>query len=139
MPTWETFDPGLQISLATTLEAQSGTDRMAFEYLIGQQLLHKQLDRVAQVIERHLPAMPYQELPEHYAEAVVIYTARTGQRVELGGLVPSQFTIGRARRGHEVFMDRGGDIDAADAVLVREMPETYTRYFLTGGLGGPGS
>ena len=137
------FDPGFQESLITLLEQGDRPDRMVFEYLMGAYLLHPPraggshemawcFDSMVRLLAEHAHSMSYQVLPKHYAEAVVLQEALTGDRVPLGDLAPAPETAQRFRRSISVMGNCRFDVADADAVLAEEMPNSYFRYIATG-------
>jgi len=120
--------------------------RMAFEYLMGVALLNRpseqaqlvgHLNSVAALMVTFVPEMDYYPLPEHYAEARVLHAAWTGREFTLEPFRVQPDTTARFRRSHEVLSANRGDMAKVDAVLAKEMPGSYFRFFLTGKSGGP--
>jgi hypothetical protein len=104
-------------------------NRMAFEYLVAQAMLFRRPDTVAKVlpIGRHLLG---DTVPEHFAEAVIAHTARTGERVDLGEARVSPAVIRRATRCFQL-MDIP-DKAAMERALAAEHPNSFLRYLATG-------
>jgi len=71
-------------------------NRMAFEYLMAWYMLTRQLDKFVQNLDR-LDDFNYPEVPRHYQEAIIIYEAISGKKVNLKGRQISSGTYQRAR------------------------------------------
>ena len=71
-------------------------NRMAFEYLMAWYMLTKQLNKFVQNLDR-LDDFDYPDIPRHYQEAILIYEAFTGKKVDLKEQQISNRTLRRAR------------------------------------------
>ena len=145
MPTVEVIDhtySGMLLGLANEDPVKY---RMAFEYLMGAQLLDPPREQallvdhyrgIASLMARFVPEMDYDPLPKHYAEAWVLFAALTNQDYSQGPFRIDPSTAVRFRRSFEVMQIHGGNLAAVDRVLADEMPGSYFRYFTTGTSGG---
>jgi hypothetical protein len=108
------------------LVEQGGHNRMAFEYLMAQYLLTKQLDKLVQNMER-LGEFGYAEIPPLWQEALVIYAYGTRKPLAL----PVRAEV-RRRIEHfsSVFNQYGRDKEAAFAELARDYYGSYFFYHI---------
>ena len=123
--------PSLEEDLLQSIEANR-RNKMAFECLMGVYLLYRHLDKVVLNMER-LDDFDYPGIPRHYEEAILIYTAVTGKRVDLGGRRVSPEAVQRFRDFNErlAYSDAGSKQAAADA-LAGDYGDTYFFYYLLG-------
>ncbi len=78
-----------------------------------------------------MPAFDYQAIPEHYAEAAVIYVNKTGRKPSLHGKNVPQSVIDRYLRCLDIVKRTKDDRAAQAASLTRDQPGSYFRFFLT--------
>ncbi|MHB1034356.1 MAG: DUF6057 family protein [Pirellulales bacterium] len=120
--------------LLLSLLAANPQNRMAFEYLMAHYLLTRQPEKVVANLGR-LADFNFRTLPEHYAEAVLIYASRTRQRPDLHGWsIPPQ-TAGRFKEFLRIVQS-SPDQKTVAAGLAAKLPNSYFRYFATGQSGG---
>ena len=82
--------------LLQSLLARNDKNRMAFEYLMTHDLLTNQLGKAIQNT-RHLRAIGYERIPEHYAEAILLHSHLTGREPDLYGYTIEKQTRDRFR------------------------------------------
>lgn len=125
-------------TLLLGLLARNPKNRMAFEYLMAYYLLTRQPGKVACHISR-LDDFDYPTIPEHYAEAILLYAHNVGGQGVLGRRTMEKIekrVLDRVRRVIQIARDCGGDKKAIAAALAARYPESYCRYLLTGNSGG---
>mgnify|MGYP007066206926 CR=1 FL=1 len=114
---------------------------LAFEYLMGQCLLDRptgegdqvgHMRRMGVLLTEYAPMMGYNTLPRHYTEVRVLHLAVTGEPVMLDGHPVPPITLTRFERCYEVLKEYWPDLAKADAILAKEMPNSYFRYYYTG-------
>jgi len=104
-------------------------NRMAFEYLMAWYLLTRQLDKLVQNLDR-LDDFDYSEVPRHYQEAIIIYEALTGKKVDLKGRQISPSAYQKARTFSNIVTRLGSKnkIQAARATA-GDFGDTYFFYY----------
>jgi hypothetical protein len=104
-------------------------NKMAFEYLMAWYLLTRQVDKVAQNIGR-LDDFGYPDIPRHYEEAIIIYQAATGRKVELKGREISNRTYQTAQAFSSIIM-RLGKTDTMQVMRATagDFGDTYFFYY----------
>lgn len=126
------------------LLATNRNNRMAFEYLMAYYLLTRQPDKVVCHLGRlndfGSDAFASRVIPEHYAEAMLLYFQNVGRPQEAPPQLPG-WTIPEAalRRAREVIRIAGehpGDEKARDDVILARFPCSACCYLLTGKSGG---
>ncbi len=127
-------------AILVALLGRNPKNRMALEYLMAYYLLTRQPGKVALNIGR-LEEFDYPTIPEHYAEAILLYAhnvgspgvldARTTEKIE-------KHALDRAREVIRIAQDCGGDKKAIAAALAARYPNSCCRYLLTGRSGGAG-
>ena len=122
-------------AILLTLLARNRNNRMAFEYLMAYYLLTRQPGKVACSIGR-LDDFDYPAVPEHYAEAILLYGYRVGCQIDVAGRTIEKPTQKRVREVIQIVHDCDGDKKAIADVLAARFPESYCRYLLTGESGG---
>lgn len=121
--------------LLQALLEQNGRNRMAFEYLMAHYLLTGRLEEIVRNIRR-LDDFDYLGIPRLYEEAILIYMARTGSGVRLGGRTISEETRERFRRFAQDLERYGSDLRTARRRLAKDYGDSYFpyfRFFLHGG------
>jgi hypothetical protein len=112
--------------------AETGTNRMAFEYLMTHYLIRRELDEAVALLEtgRHF----YEELPVHYGEAVILQSRARGSVSELDPDIDdiSPQARKRAERFIQLLDTYRSDPGALAEVLANEMTDSYYRYYRTG-------
>ena len=102
-------------------------NRMAFEYLMAWCLLNRQLDKLTQNLDR-LNDFDYSEIPRHYEEALLIYTAMTGKQINLGDRQISLESRQRYKDFMETFNRYEGNKQAAFNELAGNYGDSYLFY-----------
>ena len=115
--------------------ARNRKNRMAFEYLMAHYLLRRKLGGIVANIGR-LSDFGHRTIPQHYAEALLLYGWLTGKRVNLRKLRIDQQTMDRFRQFHQIVSWSKGDIKARNKAFARTFPNSYFRYCLAGQSGG---
>ena len=105
-------------------------NRMAFEYLMAEYLLSRQLvPLVARV--KLVSRFDYEKLPPHYAEAVLLHAVLAGQDPDYEGLPQKDSTILiSGPMFMRLFEQHKADLPALQAALARELPGTYFTYYV---------
>jgi len=134
MPLCDMINPSEEKMLLAQV-VRNRKNRMAFEYLMAHYLLTRQPGKVACTISR-LDDFDYPGVPEHYAEAVLLYAHNVGKQPDLGGRGIEESVHQRVRAVIQTAVDTGGDKQKLDAALTAGFPHTACRYLLTGKSGG---
>ena len=98
-------------------------NKMAFEYLMARYMLTGQLEKVIKNINR-LNDFDYPQIPRHYAEATLLYTALTGKVVDLKNRKIANRTIQRFAD----FMGRTTRYNKNNVPLQQQMALTYDNF-----------
>ena len=98
-------------------------NKMAFEYLMARYMLSGQLGKVIQNIDR-LDDFDYPQIPRHYAEAALLYTALTGRVVDLKNRKIADRTIQKFAD----FMGRTTRYNKNNVPLQQQMALTYNNF-----------
>jgi hypothetical protein len=98
-------------------------NKMAFEYLMARYMLTGQLEKVIKNINR-LDDFDYPQVPRHYAEAALLYTALTGRVVDLKNRKMADRTIQRFAD----FMGRITRYNKNNVPLRQQMILTYNNF-----------
>jgi hypothetical protein len=130
MPETDAVTPSQEEMLLALLARNPG-NRMALEYLMAYYLLTKQAGKVACNIGR-LEDVGDPTIPEHYAEAVLLYSNATGRPPDLGGRSIGQRTVEQVREAIRLAREYQGDAESLDRALRAGFPNSYCRYFFTG-------
>lgn len=113
------------------LEKNRG-NRMAFEYLMAFYLLTSQLDNFIQNLYR-LDDFDYPGIPRAYEEAILLYEARKGQAVDLGGRKISDESRRRFAWFSQIYFGRYAAKKApALNELAKSFSDTYFFYYIYG-------
>ncbi len=106
-------------------------NRMVFEYLMAYYLLTRQVDKVAENIER-LDDLGYKNIPRHYEEALLLYMTKSGKKVDLQRYKIRQDTLHRHAVFAKTFKRFGNNKRAAWHALVKNFGHSYYFYFVFG-------
>lgn len=109
-------------------------NRMAFEYLIPinrDYLLTRQLDKFIENLTR-LDDFGYKSVPQHYQEAVVLYTGAMRKNVDLGGRKMSTETVRQYNELNKIGEQLSHNADVAWRGLAPRLGRTYYFYFTFG-------
>ena len=104
-------------------------NQMAFEYLMAYCLLTKQLNGVVENIGR-LKDFGYSRIPRHCEEALLIYMAKTGKRLDLGGLSIGEPAVAEFAAFRRIVEEDKSDGTAALQAAVRQHQNTYFFYYV---------
>lgn len=129
------IDANSQETMLLALLARNPKNRMAFEYLMAYYLLSGQGGKVACNISR-LDDFDEWVIPEHYGEAILVYSYKVRRPVDLGPRRIDPITVGQVRQVLRLGYEHREDKEALDEVLAERFPGSCWRYFLTGGSGG---
>jgi hypothetical protein len=113
---------------------QDPSNRMAFEFLIGNHLLARDLPaaRAAMPYIRHMSGPAYERrTPRHYQEAMAMYADGTGKPVEIEGLSIEPETLNRMAVFKRLLSQSPGRDAARDATWER-FRDSYFFYFVFG-------
>jgi len=106
-------------------------NRMAFEYLMAFFLLTGQHSVGAHSV-RYLDNFDYpkSEIPRHLEEAILLYTAMTGKKVDLHGRRINAETVHRFQKFMRQFQLHKQDLQTAAKTLEKEFGDTYYYFYL---------
>jgi hypothetical protein len=110
------------------LVRQNQNNKMAFEYLLAQQLLVGDLETFAVNIER-IRSLGYEFTPDNYVEALTIHATQNGDRSVLEGIAIAPGVAERCQRFNALYRDHKGDQGALGSAIAREMPGSYFGYY----------
>lgn len=117
-----------EADIFSTLEENSTGDRMAFEYSMAVYLLTKRLDMFAQNLGR-LDDFGYSQIPRHYEEAILLYSALTKKKIDLHGRTISQRSRERFTNFFRILDSYGEDKRDAFNELVKDYGDSYLLYY----------
>lgn len=114
-----------------TLLQTNRHNRMAFEYMMALYLLTGSLDSFVENIAR-LAELGYERLPEHYAQAIVIYLGSGHKKTDLNGWMPAEQVFYKAKRFDTLYQRLGGfrNPQGARDLLRDEFGDTYWFYYM---------
>jgi len=132
----------LNINVLSDLLEKNNQNQMAFEYLMAQYLLTKQLDELVQNLDR-LDDFDYPQIPRLYEEAILLYASHNRKPVNLRGRQVSPQTHQRAQDFSDIFrtLGSGGKMAitrhgpnrlAAFDKLANNYGDSYFFYFFLG-------
>jgi len=122
------FGPTPTQTMLETLVDKHPNNRMAFEYLMAHYLLTRQLDRFASYV--HLVARSgYEEMPPHYAEALMVRYVHTGQRPPSEILPRDAVTLTQEGSFATLYQRYAGDVRSLEKATSHELPGTYYWYY----------
>lgn len=107
----------------------NGKNEMAYEYLMADHLLNKRLDGIVTHFQ-HLDNLGYAEIPRHYQEAVLLYTATTGKYVNLGNRKIAHETQQRFDNFRNIAKANKNEPMARLKVLLKDYSDTYYYYHI---------
>ena len=110
------------------LVRQNRDDRMAFEYLLAQQLLVADLDAFAEHTGR-IKSLDYEFTPDNYVEALTIHAAQAGRRSVLAGVEIAPGVAERCQRFNALYREHKGNSATLVSAVAREMPNSYFGYY----------
>ena len=114
------------IGLAQLL-ADHPDNRMAFEYLMAQKLLVKDIDGFVSLTGR-IAELGFKRIPVHYEEAMLLYMNHTGRNIVPEGYSISRETIDRFSAYFRALNNIGSDRKKASQILFRDYGGTYWYY-----------
>jgi tetratricopeptide (TPR) repeat protein len=112
-------------------------NQMAFEYLLAQYLVTRDLDRLIKQLGR-LDDFGYRAIPRHLEEAVLLYQQLKGIPVDLHGRQIRPETVQRFR-GFSEALNRARENPEDRPALARNFGDTFWFYFYTRPKAGPQS
>lgn len=113
----------------STLHENSANDQMAFEYMMAVHLLTKRLDMFVRDLDR-LDDFGYSQIPRHYEEAILLYTALTKKKIDLHGRTIRQKTRESFANFFRILNSYGEDKQAAFHELVKDYGDSFLLYYL---------
>jgi hypothetical protein len=116
-------------SLLLQLLDSNPRNQMAFDYLLAQHLLNRDLDRLIEQFGR-LDDFGYTAIPRHLEEAIVLYQHVKGTPVDLHGRQIHPETVQRFRQFAEALQRARKDPEDRQA-LARSFRDTFWFYFYT--------
>ena len=119
--------------LLALLEEDPG-NKMAFEFLMACYLCDRRTEDVVASIGR-LPDFGYSEIPRHYQEAIIVYSAITGRVPAIGGYGLDAAVVERAKEFWHIMANTANQEEAAARALSAGFGDTYFFYFSFGGSG----
>jgi hypothetical protein len=131
------YNNDISIGLERLLESHPD-NRMAFEYLMASCLLRKDLDAFSANIYR-LKDFRYAKIPQHYEEALVLYTGLSGKDAVPDGYEISKATRERFHQYAQVFAANRYDMNQAARALYRSFGGTFWFYMQFTGPGAVSS
>ncbi len=111
-----------------TLQENSAGDRMAFEYTMAVYLLTKRLDIFVQNLDR-LDDFGYSQIPRHYEEAILLYSAIRKEKIDLHGRTISPKTRESFANFFRTLEGYGEDKRAAFNALVKDYGDSFLLYY----------
>jgi hypothetical protein len=117
--------------LCRDLLARNEGNRMAFEYLMADCLLRRELDDVVAELGK-LRDLGFDRLPRSYEEAILLLEGTTGRPVDTAGWTVSPESVARYREFCRVFDLHAGNRAEARAALAPEFGRTCFYYFTFG-------
>ncbi len=114
--------------LLTHLLLSNPTNRMAFEYLMGEYLMNLQISNLVDRLWQ-LDTFGYPAIPRHYEEALLIYEQNKGVTVGLRGRHVRAETAERFHRFIEAMDQRLFSTEAGRQSLARDFGDTYWYYY----------
>jgi hypothetical protein len=102
-------------------------NKMAYEYLMADHLLNKLFDAFARHIQ-YLDDFGYEDIPRHYQEAILVYTAQTGKPIDLGSRKIAYETKRRFDDFRNIVRANSNEPKAKLKVLLKDFSDTYYYY-----------
>ncbi|HUT47409.1 MAG TPA: DUF6057 family protein [Sedimentisphaerales bacterium] len=107
----------------------NGNNTMAYEYLMVDHLLNKQLDGFVMHFQ-YLDHFGYADIPRHYQEAILIYAAETNKNVNLGNHKIAGEIQQRFDNFRNLTYANRNEPRTKLKVLLKEYSDTYFYYYL---------
>jgi hypothetical protein len=104
-------------------------NKKAYEYLMADHLLNKQLDGFVMHFQ-YLDNLGYAEIPRHYQEAILVYTAETKKHVNLGNRKIAGEIQQRFDNFRYLVDANKNEQEAKLKVLLKDYSDTYYYYHL---------
>ena len=104
-------------------------NKLAYEYLMADHLLNKRFDAFVEHI-RYLDNFGYADIPRHYQEAILIYTAQTGKQIDLGNRKIAYETKRRFDDFRNIVRANKNERATKQKVLLKDFSDTYYYYCL---------
>ncbi|MHC4982542.1 MAG: DUF6057 family protein [Planctomycetota bacterium] len=128
----------VQAAIFDELWRENEHNRMAFEYMLAIALLNRRPKVVAEEV-RHLKGFGYKRAPNHYAEAALLHLGikkdKQPKPPDFGELKVSQEVFEHVRT-FGAILARHLDSASRKKSLVKNVPDTYFRYYYAGRPGG---
>jgi len=102
-------------------------NKMAYEYLMADHLLNKWFDAFVKHI-RYLDNFGYEDIPRHYQEAILVYTAQTGKPIDLGNRKIAYETKRRFDDFRNIVRANKNEPVTKQKVLLKDFSDTYYYY-----------
>jgi len=118
----------------TELLQRNKHNKMAFEYLMANYLLTKQLDKFVENLPR-LDDLGYESIPRHYQEAIVLYIGTTRKNVDLGDRLIDAETLRQYNEINQIGKQFANDQGVLWRALASRFNRTYFFYFTFGSSG----
>jgi hypothetical protein len=118
------------ITLGELIERDPG-NRMAFEYMMAEYLLTRNLDLIFLNMHR-FASYKYPEIPKLCQEALIIRAADKGDAGFPPGFSPGYAALDRFKRFSEILGHSHGNLHDARSELSRTFRDSYFFYFLYG-------
>jgi hypothetical protein len=118
--------------ILSQLLEENRQNRMAFEYMMAWYLLRGQLEKFVQNLDR-LDDFGYNQIPQLYEEAMLVYVNRTGKALDLRGRLFTQETKDRFRNFSQTYEGRyRRNKEAAVKELAKDYGDSYLFYCIYG-------
>jgi len=129
MPTNDLVHQGLPAEgLLVQLLRCNPTNQMAFEYLMGEYLMNREIKKLVDRLSQ-LDHFKYAGIPRHYEEALLLYQITSRTPVDLRGRSIRSETIERFRRFSDAMNQRVLDTDEGRRAMARDFGDTYWYYY----------
>jgi len=107
----------------------NGNNKMAYDYLMADHLINKQLDGFVMHF-RYLNNFGYTDIPRHYQEAILIYAAEVKKHVNLGNYKIARGIQQRFNDFRYLAYANKNVPKAKLKVLLKDYSDTYYYYYL---------
>jgi len=107
----------------------NGKNKMAYDYLMADHLLNKQLDGFVMHFQ-YLDSFGYADIPRHYQEAILVYTAETKKHVNLGNYKIAPEIQQRFDNFRNLAYANKNERASKLKVLLKDYSDTYYYYYL---------
>jgi hypothetical protein len=104
-------------------------NKLAYDYLMADHLMNKQLDGFVMHIQ-YLDDFDYADIPRHYQEAILIYTAETKKHVTIGNHKIAREIQQRFENFRHLTYANRNEPTTKLKVLLKDYSDTYYYYYL---------